>query len=42
MVYLESELSELQKKKVEMLADKVLDLNIFEHRYFHAVLTQRV
>lgn len=42
MVYLESELSELQKKKVEMLADKVLDLNLFEHRYFHAVLTMRV
>ena len=42
MVYLESELSDLQKKKVEMLADKVLDMNLFESRYFHAVLAQRV
>ena len=38
MVYLEAELSDLQKKKVEMLADKVLDMNIFETRYFHAVI----
>ena len=28
--YLESELSDIQKKKVDMLVDKVLDLNIFE------------
>lgn len=39
MVYLESELSELQKKKVEMIADKVLELNIFEQRYFHAMIS---
>ena len=31
--YIESELGDLQKKKVEMLADKLLDLNIFEQRY---------
>lgn len=29
-VYLEKELSEIQKKKVEMLADKLLDMNVFE------------
>jgi predicted protein tyrosine phosphatase len=29
-VYLEKDLSEIQKKKVEMLADKLLDMNIFE------------
>ena len=42
MVYLEAELSDLQKKKVEMLADKILDMNIMEQRYFHAMLTMRV
>ena len=42
LVYLESELSDLQKKKVEMLADKVLDMNLVEHRYFHAMLATRV
>lgn len=36
MVYLESELGDLQKEKVNMLVDKVLDLNIFEMRYFVA------
>ena len=25
-----------------MLCDKVLDLNLFEHRYFHAVIAQRI
>jgi len=30
MVYLESELSELQKKKVEMIADKIVDMNMME------------
>jgi hypothetical protein len=33
--YIQKELSEVQKKKVEMLADKVLDLNIMEMRYFN-------
>lgn len=42
MVYLEKELGDLQKKKVEMLADKVLDLNIFELRYFAAMTRDRV
>ena len=36
MVYLESELGDLQKAKVDMLVDKVLDLNLFEMRYFIA------
>lgn len=33
-MFLESELGELQKSKVNMLVDKVLDLNLFEMRYF--------
>lgn len=33
-VYIETELSELQKKKVDMIADKVMDFNIYELRYF--------
>ena len=41
-VYIESELSELQKKKVDMLADKILDLNMFEQRYMHAMLAHRI
>jgi hypothetical protein len=36
MVYLEKELSELQKSKVNMLADKLLDMNVFEMRYMAA------
>ena len=39
MVYLDAELSDLQKKKVDMIADKVLDMNSFEMRYFHATLS---
>lgn len=35
------ELSDLQKKKVEMIADKVLDLNIFELKYFNEVAIER-
>ena len=38
-VYLESELSDLQKKKVDMLADKIIDLNIFETRYMAASIS---
>jgi len=41
-VYLESELGELQRRKVEMLADKLLDMNIFELRYFSMVCKERV
>jgi len=33
-MFLESELGELQKSKVNMLVDKCLDLNLFEMRYF--------
>jgi hypothetical protein len=32
-MFLESELGDLQKAKVDMLADKLVDLNIFEIRY---------
>lgn len=41
-VYIEGELSELQRKKVEMLADKLLDMNIFELRYFSLVTKDKV
>ena len=41
-VYLEKELSDLQRKKVDMLADKVLDLNLFEIRYLALSIKQRV
>ena len=40
--YLDAELSDMQKKKVDMLADKIVDLNIFEMRYFHASLSSRI
>ena len=42
MVYLESELGDLQKKKVDMLADRLLDLNIFELRYLTASMKERI
>jgi hypothetical protein len=32
-MFLESELGDLQKAKVDMLADKVVSLNVFEIRY---------
>jgi len=41
-VYLEKELGDLQRKKVDMLADKILDLNLFEMRYFQASLSERM
>jgi large subunit ribosomal protein L7/L12 len=41
-VYLESELGELQRKKVEMLVDKLLDMNIYELRYFALISKERV
>ena len=41
-MYLESELSELQRKKVDMLVDKMLDMNIFELRYFSITCKERV
>ena len=41
-VYLESELGDLQKAKVEMLVDKALDLNLYEIRYFHVLLSTKV
>ena len=42
MVYIESELSDLQKKKVDMLVEKQLGLNVFEMRYFAASMKQRI
>ena len=42
MVYIESELSDLQKKKVDMIADRLLDLNMFEMRYLAASTKQRI
>ena len=41
-VYIESELGELQKKKVEMLADKLLDMNLFELRYFALLSKEKI
>ena len=41
-MYLESELGELQRKKVEMLVDKLLDMNIYELRYFALISKERV
>ena len=42
MVYLESELSDLQKKKVDMITDRLLDLNVMENRYLSASINQRI
>ncbi len=36
------ELSELQMKKVEMLAEKLLDLNATEHKYIAQSMQSRV
>lgn len=41
-MYLESELGELQRKKIEMLVDKLLDMNIYELRYFALISKERV
>jgi hypothetical protein len=41
-VFIDSELGDLQKQKVDMLVDKVLDLNIFELRYFQMAMQHRV
>jgi hypothetical protein len=35
-------MSEMQKRKVEMLADKLIDLNIYELRYFTLYSKERV
>lgn len=37
--FIESELGDLQKAKVEMLADKVMQLNLFEMRYFQVKIS---
>ena|ERR1719272_206737 len=42
MVFIEKELSDLQQKKVDMLADKILDLNVFEMRYLSAKTKERL
>ena len=36
--FLENDLSDLQKKKVDYLANSVTDMNMFELRYFHALI----
>ena len=41
-VFLESELGEVQRAKVEMLSDKILSLNVFEHRYLAKVIKSKV
>ena len=41
-LYLDSELSELQKKKVDLITDKLLDLNVFEMRYMALSMKQRI
>jgi len=41
-VYLDNELSEQQKKKVDLITDKILDMNIFEHRYMALSMKQRI
>jgi len=41
-VYLEQELSELQRKKVDLLCEKMLDLNMFELRYFSLAMKTRI
>ncbi len=41
-MYLENDLGDLQKKKVEMLADKILDMNIFELRYFALLCKEKI
>ena len=41
-MYLEQDLGDLQKKKVEMIADKVLDMNVFELRYFALLCKEKI
>jgi hypothetical protein len=41
-VFIEKELSDVQKKKVQMLTDKFLDLNIFELRYFQQLQKEKL
>ncbi len=42
MDFLSEELSEGQKKKVEMLLDKYLSMNMFEMRYFAGLQSQKI
>ena len=41
-MYLDNELSEQQKKKVDLITDKILDMNVFEHRYMALSMKQRI
>ena len=41
-IFIDKELGEIQKKKVDMIVDKVLDFNVFEMRYFSASISQRM
>ena len=40
--YIDSDLGLIQKKKVEMIADKVLDLNMMELQYFYAKVARNI
>lgn len=42
MVFVENELGDLQQEKVNLLVDKVLQLNMFELRYFQSTLTRKI
>ena len=35
-------MGDLQKRKIEMLADKLIELNIFESRYLTALTTEKM
>lgn len=41
-VYIESELGDLQREKVNLLVDKVVSLNVYEIRYFEMMLADKV
>ena len=41
-MYLESELGELQKKRVQMVADRVTDFNVLEMRYFITIMKEKL
>ena len=42
MTFLDGELTEAQKKKVEMICDKILELNVFELRYMTSTVRTKI
>lgn len=42
MAALSEELSEVQRKRVEVLAQALLDLNVFELRYFSTIMRDKI